>query len=109
VSARGRRGRLQTNPISWERRQIAAHTVRCDRRLEGGVAGEHAPPDGRERHPPRRSIAVTIAGLALFAGVAAPTTAITNNYVPDFEHPFVGLVVFTTMPASSAIAVRAGC
>ena len=23
-----------------------------------------------------------------------PAGAITNNYVPDFEHPFVGLVVF---------------
>jgi len=42
----------------------------------------------------RKRIAVTIAGLGLFAAAAAPTAAITNNYVADFEHPFVGLVVF---------------
>jgi hypothetical protein len=32
--------------------------------------------------------------LAAIAGTAAPAPAITGNYVEDFEHPFVGLVVF---------------
>jgi hypothetical protein len=31
---------------------------------------------------------------AAFAVAAAPTWAITGNWVPDHEHPFVGLVVF---------------
>jgi len=41
----------------------------------------------------RRLIPVLIAALVALA-LAAPATAITKNYVPDFEHPFVGLVVF---------------
>jgi hypothetical protein len=32
--------------------------------------------------------------VAVLGGGAAPAAAITNDYVKDFEHPFVGLVVF---------------
>ncbi len=34
------------------------------------------------------------AALALIFGFATPANAITGNYVEDFEHPYVGLVVF---------------
>ncbi|MCU1584181.1 MAG: hypothetical protein JWM49_737 [Microbacteriaceae bacterium] len=32
--------------------------------------------------------------MAVLGGGAAPAAAITNDYVEDFQHPFVGLVVF---------------
>jgi hypothetical protein len=32
--------------------------------------------------------------VAVLGGGAAPAAAITNDYVEDFQHPFVGLVVF---------------
>lgn len=35
-----------------------------------------------------------VAALSLVLVAALPTMAITKNYVKDFEHPFVGLVVF---------------
>ena len=35
------------------------------------------------------ALALTMIGLA-----ATPTTAITGNFVPDFEHEYVGLIVF---------------
>ena len=41
----------------------------------------------------KAALAVTAASLAT-AAFAAPAGAITGNYVEDFEHPFVGLVVF---------------
>lgn len=42
-----------------------------------------------------RKILTLLAGLvAAAAVVVVPAGAITNNYVDDFEHPFVGLVVF---------------
>jgi hypothetical protein len=51
------------------------------------------PVRGREKHMRRRLIALAFAfGLALTA--AAPAAAITGNYRPDDEHPFVGLVAF---------------
>ena len=31
---------------------------------------------------------------AALAVVATPASAITNDFVPDFAHPYVGLVVF---------------
>jgi hypothetical protein len=34
------------------------------------------------------------AALALLAATVAPVGAITKNYEPDFDHPFVGLVAF---------------
>ena len=45
----------------------------------------------------RRSLGLTV--LALFAALflsVSPARAITGNYVEDFEHPFVGLIVFYT-------------
>jgi len=42
-----------------------------------------------------RKLLTLCAGLAATAAlVAMPAGAITKNFVPDFEHPFVGLVVF---------------
>jgi len=42
-----------------------------------------------------RKLITLLAGLVAAAAIAVvPAGAITNNYVPDFEHPFVGLVVF---------------
>jgi len=35
---------------------------------------------------------------ALVLGLAAPTSAITGNYTKDFEHDYVGLLVFYTDP-----------
>jgi len=42
----------------------------------------------------RRSIGISVMVVLALAVVAAPVFAITGNYVEDFEHPFVGLVVF---------------
>jgi hypothetical protein len=42
----------------------------------------------------RKLLALTAALVGAFAFGLAPAGAITKNYVPDFEHPFVGLVVF---------------
>ncbi len=42
-----------------------------------------------------RRIAVALAStLALLTVIAAPTSAITGNFRPDNDHPFVGLVAF---------------
>ena len=42
-----------------------------------------------------RKILVLLAGLLLMTTASAtPAAAITGNYVEDFEHPYVGLVVF---------------
>lgn len=42
----------------------------------------------------RRGLIALVAVLMSMILVAAPAKAITGNYVEDFEHPFVGLVVF---------------
>ncbi|MFC0681700.1 trypsin-like serine protease [Lysobacter korlensis] len=42
----------------------------------------------------RRILLSVVAALALVFGFATPANAITGNYVKDFEHPYVGLVVF---------------
>jgi hypothetical protein len=42
----------------------------------------------------RKILLSVVAALALVFGFATPASAITGNYVPDTEHPFVGLVVF---------------
>jgi len=42
----------------------------------------------------KKLLALTAALVGALALGLAPAGAITNNYVPDFEHPFVGLVVF---------------
>ena len=42
----------------------------------------------------RKRIFVTIVVLVLALVMAVPAGAITKNWVNDFEHPFVGLVVF---------------
>ena len=42
-----------------------------------------------------RKLLTVLAGIAAASAVAiAPAGAITKNFVPDFQHPFVGLVVF---------------
>jgi hypothetical protein len=42
----------------------------------------------------RRYLALLLTVMALVAVTASPASAITGNYVEDFEHPYVGLVVF---------------
>lgn len=42
----------------------------------------------------RRCLLVLMALAAAVVGQVAPASAITGNYVEDFEHPYVGLVVF---------------
>jgi Trypsin len=42
----------------------------------------------------RKLLTLLVAGLAVAAIGVVPAGAITKNYVPDDEHPFVGLVVF---------------
>lgn len=42
----------------------------------------------------RRILLALATLLALVISPAGPATAITGNYVEDFEHPYVGLVVF---------------
>lgn len=42
----------------------------------------------------RATLLASVAAGALIMSVAGQATAITNDYVDDFEHPFVGLVVF---------------
>jgi trypsin len=42
----------------------------------------------------RRIVAVMTGLLGAVALWATPATAITGNYVEDFQHPFVGLIVF---------------
>jgi hypothetical protein len=41
-----------------------------------------------------KSVTISALALAAIAAVATPASAITNNWVNDNEHPFVGLVVF---------------
>ena len=52
----------------------------------------------------RRSLFLAVAGLVAttFALSAAPARAITGNYVPDDDHPFVGLIVFYTADGADA-------
>lgn len=42
----------------------------------------------------RRILALLVAGIAAVGAGMAPAHAITGNFVPDFEHDYVGLVVF---------------
>lgn len=42
----------------------------------------------------RKLLAVIVLAVALVVGYSTPAAAITGDYVEDFEHPFVGLVVF---------------
>ncbi len=42
----------------------------------------------------RRSLLALISATLLTMGMVASATAITGNYVEDFDHPFVGLVAF---------------
>ncbi|HMM42587.1 MAG TPA: hypothetical protein PKA95_11850 [Thermomicrobiales bacterium] len=42
----------------------------------------------------RKIVSIMAVVTALMAMATAPAGAITGNYVEDFEHPFVGLVVF---------------
>lgn len=41
-----------------------------------------------------RMVSIAVAAVAAVAMLAAPAGSITGNYVEDFQHPFVGLVVF---------------
>jgi Trypsin len=56
-------------------------------------------PDGRtprlsRKDEMRRTILSLAAAVMLVIAWAAPATAITKNYVKDFDHPFVGLIGF---------------
>jgi hypothetical protein len=42
----------------------------------------------------RKAVVLLATLLGMLAAVALPAGAVTGNYVPDNEHPFVGLVVF---------------
>ena len=42
----------------------------------------------------RRYMAMFAVALVALVGPGAPAQAVTGNFVPDFDHPFVGLVVF---------------
>ena len=42
----------------------------------------------------KRLLLALPAALAILAATVAPVGAITKNYEPDFDHPFVGLVAF---------------
>lgn len=42
----------------------------------------------------RKLLAGIVVACALVVGYSTPASAITGNYVEDFEHPYVGLVVF---------------
>ena len=42
----------------------------------------------------RRMLSILLGVVALLAATAAPSHAITGNYVEDFEHPYVGMVAF---------------
>ena len=42
----------------------------------------------------RRTLIALMSAALLAIAVVAPATAITGNYVEDFEHPFVGLIAF---------------
>ena len=42
----------------------------------------------------RKTIIVLAMALVLLVAAVVPTLAITNDWVKDNEHPFVGLVVF---------------
>ena len=42
----------------------------------------------------RRVLAPVVLALAMTGLVATPSGAITGNFVPDYEHPYVGLIVF---------------
>ena len=42
----------------------------------------------------KKMLFVTFSVIAILAIAVSPVGAITNNWVNDFEHPFVGLVVF---------------
>jgi hypothetical protein len=42
----------------------------------------------------RKLLAGIVAACALVVGYSTPAVAITGDYVEDFEHPYVGLVVF---------------
>jgi hypothetical protein len=52
----------------------------------------------------RKMLLALTALLALVIGAATPATAITGNYVEDFEHPYVGLL--TTFDADGEFAGR---
>jgi hypothetical protein len=42
----------------------------------------------------RRLMVAAVTGLVALAVMVAPVAAITGNWVEDFEHPYVGLIVF---------------
>jgi len=42
----------------------------------------------------RRILLAVASAAMLLVALVAPTTAITGNYVEDFDHPFVGLIAF---------------
>jgi hypothetical protein len=46
------------------------------------------------KKPISRIVSICVAAIAAVAVLPGPASSITGNYVEDFQHPFVGLVVF---------------
>jgi hypothetical protein len=70
---------------------LGQHRDRVDRVAAVDYARDtHKPGGGLMRSP----LAQFLAAIVFSLGVAAPASAITGNYVKDFEHPFVGFAVF---------------
>ena len=42
----------------------------------------------------RRTLLALVSAALMAIAMVAPATAITGNYVEDFDHPFVGLIAF---------------
>jgi len=42
----------------------------------------------------RRLLITAVTAIAVLFGMTGPASAITGNFVPDFEHEYVGLIVF---------------
>ncbi len=58
----------------------------------------------------RRIASALVIGLLATIAVVAPASAITKNYVKDFDHPFVGLIAFYRRRwRSRTIAAAARC
>ena len=57
----------------------------------------------------RRTLLALVSAALLAITLVAPATAITGNYVEDFEHPFVGLIAFYSDAAGTDDAFLHRC
>jgi Trypsin len=57
----------------------------------------------------RRTLLALISATLLAISMVAPATAITGNYVEDFDHPFVGLIAFYSDAAGTDDAFLHRC